>query len=244
MDDKINEHFVGVHPDSGGIWSFTLPGEIARISESIGRVEDIVHELFDACEGFIRLTGIEYFIWTYSGDGPVESIDPRNEIADVKLLSSEKKELSDDIGLTADDIPFESFVDRSENFYFISEIESTRVQTRIRLSNYDGWVDRTNNQYVKPARLRKVYDGQAKRDPIAIRLYHIPVSSQTLGTNMGFVISISSPTNIWFEETPIGRVNRRRLEAFFERLYDRLDIVDTTVTSSRKNETLRELLPK
>lgn len=241
MTDEINKDFVGIHLDSGGTWSSIIPGKIERISGQIDRVECIAHQLFGACEGFICPTEIEYSIRIYSEDGPIESIDPMDDTANIELLSTERKTITDEDGLSAEDIPFGAYA-HQDDICFIGDIEIIQASVSLKLHEYDGWIDRTDDQYVKPARLSTVYDGQAKHDPVAIRLYHIPASHAD--TSIDFVISIISPTNVWFEETPVGRANRRRLKAFFERLFGRFDIIDTTVTAKGKNERMIELLPE
>lgn len=243
MTDNINRDFVGIHLDAGGTWSFGIPIEIERISESFNRFEGVARKLFGAFEGFIRPTELEYSVQTYSRDGPIGLINPINEQVDMEMLSVERNTIVDESGLTADDLPFESYTNQREGVRCIGDIESTRTQTRLTLNDYDGWIDRTTDQYAKSARLNTVYDEQAKHDLIGIQLYHMLSSACTDDRSTEFVISIASPSDIWFEETPVGRANRRRLEAFFERLFERFDIVDTSVTSRGKNQKLRDFLP-
>lgn len=47
MGENVNEDFVGIHLDSGGSWSFVIPGEMERISEQIDRVELEMIELMN-----------------------------------------------------------------------------------------------------------------------------------------------------------------------------------------------------
>jgi hypothetical protein len=244
MTIEINEDFIGTHSDSGGIWTFIIPGEIAYISESIDRFATVAHDLFAACEGFIRPIELEYPVQTYSKDGPIESIHPMNETTDVEILSVERKTIADESGLTADDIPFKSHNQQGEGVNYIGEMESVHTESFFTVKDYDGWIDRTNTQYVKPARLDKIYDGQATHDPIGIRLGHRAIPARTADTNSTFGISIESSTDVWFEETPVGRANRHRLEAFFERLFERFNVVDTMVTGRGPNERLRAFFPK
>lgn len=243
MTDKINEDFVGIHLDSGGIWTFIIPGKVEHISECIDRFEEIAYGVFNACEGFIRPTEIGYSVQTYSDDGPLESVNSMNDTADVELLSVERKTIVNESGLTAEDIPFESYAHQDEGVRRIGDIVSTRTQTHLKLNAYDGWVDQTDERYVKPARFDEVYNGKAKHDPIGIRLDHGTTSASTADANSTFGIAIESPTDIWFEETPIGRTNRRQLETLFERLFERFDVVDTDVTSRKSNQKLREFFP-
>lgn len=231
MTDTINEDFVGIHLDAGGSWSFIFPGEIERISEQINRFETVTHELFAVCEDFIRPTELEYSVQTFAEDGPIRAIHSRDNTATVDLVSVERKTIADENGLTADDIPFESYTHQSEDIYGIGDIEVTQAQTWLTLNDYEGWIDRTDDQHVKPARYDKVYDGRAKHDPIEIRFDYRATPKQSADTNSTFGINIKSPSDIWFEDTAIGQTNRRRLEAFFEQIIDRFNIVDTMVLS-------------
>lgn len=248
MANGINKDFVGVDIDSGGHWSFIVPSGIARISECVNNFEVATHELFAACEGFIRPTEIEYSVRKYSSDGRIGLTDPDPDTEGVELQSVERKTIADESGLADTDIPFNSYTQhnqaQNEGVYFIGDIEFTRAQTLLTLNDYDGWLDRTDEQYVKPTRRGKVLNEQIEYDPINIHLSHMAASAQTSDPDMEFVIRLTSSTDIWFKETRIGRANRRRLETFFKRLLEQFDVVDISITPRQTSaKVLRTLLP-
>lgn len=243
MTETVNEDFVGLHHDDGGNWLFTVLGEIEYISDYLDRFEDIIGEMFAAWEGFIRPIEIEYSVQTYSGDGPIEKIHPTKETADVELQSVERETVIDENGLTASDIPFGSYGRQDETVQCIGEIELIRAQVYLELNGYEGWLDRTDERYIKPARFGEAFDKPAKRDPIGGRFHHASPGTVVTDPRSVFLLSIGSTTDLWFEETPIGRANRQRLEAFFARLYDQINISDVTLSPEYAASDLQAILP-
>ncbi len=144
--NRANESFVACYDERGGSWILTVPGKITRISEQIQRYATVAERLFDACEGFIRPTEIEYPILTYSTDGPIEATYPTDGDSGVYPVSVERRTVVDKHGVTAADIPFGSFDSATDGVHCIGDIESIREQSYVSLRGYEGWVDRTDTK--------------------------------------------------------------------------------------------------
>jgi hypothetical protein len=245
MGDKINEDFVGIHLESGGSWVFTIADKIGYISEANILLEEIICKLFNACETFIHPTEVECSIRLYSKDISIKSIDPSITNPKTELKSVDDTSITNENGLTVNDIPFRSSIQQSEynDVQIIANLKFNGIKSRIKLSDNDGWIDSKNNHLVKPARFDEIYDGQADYDPIEIQIRHIPSSAVDSNANIGFGIHLISRTDIWFEETPIGQANRHRFEAFIKRLFEEFDIIDTEVVSRHPEWMLQKFLP-
>ncbi len=106
----------------------------------------------------------------------------------------------------------------------------------------DGSIELT--QKVKVARYSEVFESQAPFDPIGIMIVPWAIPLDSGDASYRFTIYISTTTDIWFEQTSIGQENRRRLESFFERVFDNISVFDVSDTSTGQNDQFRDVLPE
>lgn len=238
--DGINTDFVGVQIDAGGSWSFFIPSDARRLSDCLSEFASISERLFDACEGFLQPVEVEYSVKRYSGDGPVSVLFDGGDRREAALLESDRHRIVDEDGVS--EVPIQTHRIDGEEVACVGDIEFVRSRARIYLEEFDGWVDRGSNR-IKTTRFGEVLSSDPTEDIFFLTVTHLK-ASQNPDLESGYHLSVGTYTDLWFEDTEIGEVNRRRLTDFFGRLVDSFEFVEIRVDSKRhSDDQLRTLVP-
>jgi hypothetical protein len=249
-----NIDFVAYVPQYESSWTFTIRGNAIKLSEILNEILDITEKVLDVSKGFFIPTKIEYSLFTYSEDFPANIIFSlsssnikRSEFFERKVESEtgiSYKKFSNDVWSI--EIPINTV-------RYIRRIDMHEGKTRFVLEGKDEFIDRHSKglyappDYKEDSSLQQVLESQAGMDPLMMDISHSSLKGPNLHVESSnpayYKIVFRTWTDIWFENTEIGRANRNRLRNTLKRVYNSFDVIDTLfISGGFSEEDLKEVV--
>lgn len=221
-----NVDYVAWNTKDAVDWVFGIDTESTSAEglddESIAKIET----LFTLFDSFIVPIEVEYWVDTVSPTLSPEETLGKNDFTKRSL----KSESSVSFEEVAKDI--ESVSVPSDRVAFISKFEVKRSKTKLFLRDGDVYVDHATPDYYKMWSRGEVVSEKAPLKPVVTvslsLTSRVSVDSNYSQPNgeAAFRLGFGSNCFIWFEDTPIGRVNKNRLGELLQsacRLFDCID---------------------
>ncbi|USZ71097.1 hypothetical protein [Natronosalvus halobius] len=205
-------------------WAFIMPSRVetceAQANEMVARCET----LFETFEDFIVPTEINYAIGRFPPGQRLLVGVSMNE-----YLETIERELRNESGITVEAFRDSTHVDESGSRW-IPRVAFDGTEVKVRLNDGDVAASRRSNtvEYRKDEPL----NNDPTQDPLELSVLH-GSNTDNYDTDAGYVTSIivAPMSDIWFEESDIGTMNRRHLTAFLERIENTFPVVDVERTS-------------
>jgi hypothetical protein len=230
-----NEGIVAVKSDIQAVWEYNLPMNATTVSESRTEFLDICERVFACFDDFFRPTQASIHRESFSPNTSIEyPLDPDRDSSDEK---SHVLKISEANGLTAADIYAAANPNQSE-YSLVRRININEGEIKIRLAEGDVWAD----QDTHTARFTTDgidLDAGLGTDPLQIHFYILNSSYRSaIETDRSICISVYTWTDIWFEDTQIGAVNRDRLRVLLECIHNQFPESTVRRKKSAENETV------
>ena len=190
----------------------------------------LIMKVFDILHEFYTPTKIEYSLLTFSKDvASGETFDFRPSGGTSRTIQS------------TEGISFQKLMEDIENINLPQDgIKNIRIidivsgKTNVFLNGKDSYIDRNSRDLYKCWDYDKIYNGCPTSDLFSINIHH---TTPRKSVDTIYEIIFWTHTDIWFEDTEIGLINRNRLRDIFKMLYDTFDVVDTFFDSSMFDDT-------
>lgn len=232
---RKNKDVVAYVPSLDCHWMFDVPLTGPRVSDMHAELLQLFEQVFYVVDGWLQPQNAEYTLLHYDED-----------ISANKFFQSEHSSGSiEEIHLDSSD-PTQSFLtklgdttshDRTE---VISRFIVNQAATKIKLDKRDEYVDMKSTESYVWWLSDGPIDRQPTSDPIEV---HVRLRRPTTSGNPPVArIIFESYTDIWFEETDIGEVNRQRLAGVLRHLAAVLDQTGAWFHSNQYGEDRLEQL--
>lgn len=220
-----NHDHVAVHTDRGSMyWTFVVPSTAETCEEQTREMTNLCDQFFQTFGRFLTPTEVEFHVPCFPSGHELPA-----SIYDDAKIKSVHRELQSSKGVTIDDVLTATRIDNCPSRWLPRiAFDGNKVLTELQ----DGPViaDRTTHtvEYEK----KRPVDREPTRDPIELVLLHGP-NSWTGEIESEFVtrIVVSSLSDIWFEDSAIGRANADNFAAFLERIHESLPVEKVERTS-------------
>lgn len=205
MSSEKNESFVVNRGDIETKWIFEKLSDV-NPTANINEFLSVLNYLFNALDGFVYPTNIEYVLWV-----------PRSDSDEPVPVTGE---IESPDGITASELTAE-IQDHSETgagtFRRLTINES---KTSIKLKDGEHLIDTCSDRY------RTWMDGDVLEHPPAEDLLKIDIfyGSGSDNRSHDYQIIIRTYTDIWFENTKVGECNRERLADALNQFCDAIDV--------------------
>lgn len=220
MPNKRNKTYISIVPQLECSWLFEIRSKTENISDRLEESLSILKEILECSDDFFVPTEIEYRLRAYSEEYLVKDLidlDTDKEPVESKVntvtcsggISYQKLANS----VRSAELPADTVCYPSK--YIIT---GTRVCMYVDGSNHE--IDRGEEEYYKM--WSRTDQGRMNQPPFSDPL-SITIRQSFDGES--YIISIGTPTDIWFEDTESGRINRKRLSDFLTCVFDNLDTV-------------------
>lgn len=209
-----NRDYVRFYPQVDTGWELYVPVDAETADDLLEETFVVLEQVCEALGGFFSPTGLKYTAHYGNGDGDLGALleleDGEMERIDVKNGQSTSRLIS----------KLRTKIESIDSLVWLALIQIDRGWTKIRLSDGDHQIDVDSDRY--------------KRDSAALQTDR-PPTSEPLTVNVFTDLRHSPPhyeviiwtnTDIWFEDTEIGAVNRARLGDGFRRIRDNLDVTE------------------
>lgn len=227
MDDK-NRSYVSLVSQLDCYWGFYVPCHATRISEVLNEFVQIAENVYFRDDRFIQVNEISANIVALPRDTDVDSIlGVDGEYSPVATTSTN---ISGTDGLSFEEfrkgINEVSFPPDSVPYLRKTRTCDVRVNTFI--DGSDRYVSRNTPEHLRTwSRTdQSVLDVGPFEDALAIQIKHTE-AGKNVPTSSEFGIVVWTYTDIWFENTEIGRRNRKRLSKYLTYLAEELDVAYT-----------------
>lgn len=209
--NRPNEDHAAIDPDYSHKWVFVIPTNAERSGEHLKEITSIAKDIFQSSSNFLRPIQLSYFVRLYAKTHHYPFDDENAEPFDTL-----KRHLENDEGVSFE--AFETSTEHSHDGPFrIPRISFDRNRVRIQLADGEHYLDRATK--CVPYRAGEPLDREPSWDPLTITISHAPnLDYPAIDTEYVYLVSVELRSQIWFEPSPVGDVNRKHLSAFLERL--------------------------
>lgn len=210
MNRRNREH-VAIDPDSSYYWIFVVPETATTTTEHVQDIRSLATGVLEAGSEMVRPTTVVYYERRYPEDADPASTEP---------LETIERSVESDDGFTAESLAEEIDVDYSGPVR-IPEVRFDRCKVRIRLEDGDSWIDRGDR--CVPYNAGEPVDWEGVRDPLTVRIeYATNIEHPGLDAEYVYYVRIKPQSDIWFEDTEIGSINRAYLSSYLEDVYEQV----------------------
>jgi hypothetical protein len=221
-----NSDVVALQTDRQGTWIFDISSEADTVSEGLDESLSIYNTLTETFVDFVVPTEVTVTLKSFSGgmsmDSVIEASMAGDEVENSKIDFLEPDDVS-----TSDirsEIP-----ESTELSHFIPKITIDNAKVHCRLAGEDVYADKETHS----ARYHGddlLENKPSSRGPLHfLVLYVKPPDRGDILVNL----YISTRSDIWFEDTEIGRVNRDRLRGLLRRIDESLPVARIHRESTR-----------
>lgn len=232
MTDKqvVNIDYVAWNTKDAVNWTYAIRTESTSAAALYDETKEKLETLFSFFGSFIVPTEVEYWIGTVpNGSSPEEAVD-RNNTTKCVLQSD---------GVTFDDVvrDIESTSISSDHVPYLSKFDVKDAKTKLFLRDGDVYVDNTTPEYYKMwSRGEVVSENPPHHPAVEISFEHtnralVDSHYSQIDGETAFGLRTGSYCFIWFEDTPVGLVNRNRLGQFLKEICHSFDCTDARFTS-------------
>lgn len=221
MAETMNVNHVAIKEGVKCTWTFVLPSNARYCADEIEELSDICSQLFSTLDNFVVPLRANFSIQRYPRGSLIPVGDDGGPNGCIEQL---ERSVSDDDGIKVDSLIAAFHPNRSSDAY-VQRVHIDRTKVNMRLEWGDGLVDR----YAHSVRYNvdTPLDRPPSYDPLYFEIAHLPnVDVVDTDSDFLFVVRVNTKTDIWFEDTEIGRVNRERLTALLRR-------IDTTLSTKK-----------
>lgn len=214
----MNKDHVAIKPSLDANWTFLVPSTSNTCSAEADEIIETCSKLFEAFEDFVVPVEATYNLQTFPADSlvPTSPNGSPDERIDSQEIVKENEE-----GIQFETL-FEKYSTSSESAYYIPELRINRTKVMMYLESGDVYVDRENHSVFYKGNVPQ--DQVPTYDPLSFEVTHLADLDDVVSTNFVIVIRVRTKTDIWFENTDIGEVNRSRLQALLERIESNLPV--------------------
>lgn len=234
--DRKNRDFVAILVDFECSWNFFTPIEAETATAYFDEFLDVLDRFLSTTDDFAIPIRVEYPAAVFEEDIALSTVFETGAPSVQKHV--ERRSVESDEGLTyqaiVDDIPT-----GSEAVHHIYEFD-LNFKTHIILEDWAGYVHRGSYPRCRLWKTGRVVDGRPRSEPVRVKLM---TSKDRRNDGPTFYLKIMTSTDIWFEETDIGKENRTRLRSLLTRVQDEFDVTETIVdTNKYPKDDLRDLI--
>ena len=212
---------VAVVADKQATWTFCVPSTAETISEA---VEELVHAyegVTTPSEDFVVPEEVTMTLKSRPGNPSMkaifDAIIENKETDDIKSTIREKN------GITGQHLRA-VLPDRTEQKYFIQKASIDNARVRFRLADGDVYANRTDNSTLYSDDTRFDSDTATYPPLEFLFLYAKNFDEDDVDADILIYIFVSTWTDIWFENTDIGAINRDRLRRLLQPIDDALPV--------------------
>lgn len=209
MECQENRDFVTFRPSISTGWELFVPVE-ADTPGSLLEETCTVLEGIDATSHFFSPTGFEYS--AHVGGDVSEVV----ELTNLEGGKAGRVDSSDDESLSLMVAELHNRLEALETTVWLSNVRFDRGWTNIRLVDGDHRIDMNSTRYKRTSDGEPT-DRNPTREPLTISVF-VNIDR----TPQQYEVVVWTHTDIWFEDTDIGAINRTRLGDALERLRDEL----------------------
>ena len=230
MDKNID--FVAYFPQKMSIWRFVVAGKARQLSEVYDETLAVSKTVLDACEGFFIPTEADYSLRIYPEDMPANGY----YLQHIQPLHLERKDIQLKNGIVYTDLikDIQSAETGKDIVKNIGQLRFLAGKTKFILKANEKYLDRHSELY-----LTWDYDEVSSEppsdDPILLEIQQSMSKdrgeSVTITDHAYYDIVFRTFTDIWFENTEIGVLNRDRLRHVFKTILEKYEVVDTSFFS-------------
>lgn len=227
---RKNRDYVAIDHSLECDWTFYVPVTATKVSEVADQLNSLTIQVFDIVSPFFTPEKVEYASGKLPQDAPIEHLFSPDQEYEPTVS---RGEITLEGELTAKSLAAE--VKRSlgydSDLWFLSLLNVTRGKTAIELETGSESVDRSSPN-VRTWR-NGLVETTPSLDPLSldVRLSH-PRKDSDPGS-LYYKISVFTPTDIWFEDSRIGRNNRERLSRVLIGIKEGVNVVDVVARSNR-----------
>ena len=242
-----NVDFVAYAPQAESSWGFYIPGKAKKASEVCDEILRVTARLLEISEGFFLPTGLEYSLYSLPDD--LLANDTFSSAGfDVRKLDSTQKCVGPTGGFSyarlAEDARCSSSAAGSSKYIRRIEIEG---KTRFTLKDRDLYVDKNSLEVYLSGSNPEKSASLPNFNPVWIDLIHSSSKSQTQEVERAdpayYQLIVWTYTDMWFDNTAIGRCNCYRLRHFLNGIVETFHVTDYLFMSDRySEEALKDLV--
>lgn len=224
MNKKNRDHVAVPIERETAFWAFILPSSAETCDEQANEMVSHCETLFGTFQEFLVPTEISYHIHRF----PPEQTLPVG-VSDDEHLEAINRKLRNESGISVEAFRDSVYVSKPGSRW-IPRIIFDDVKVKIRLDNNHVYASR--NEYTIGYQSGESVDNKQTQPPLNCKLLHVPNTSYTeIDTEYVTGIHISPISDIWFENTEIGSVNRRYLSLFLKRVEETFPVASIERTS-------------
>lgn len=218
---KKNNSLVAVFPDARGTWTFCLPSTSSTVSEQAEQMISIFEKSYDILEEIMNPEKTSVYTTKFPAETPIEETFVEN--VDIDQMENLTYTFAGPIDGLRTLLMQET--DKRQGFDFlIGRIQFERATVNCRLADGDVYVNRDQHSvYYYNGEVNENKSGVS--DPLDFEVvYFDSINIPDIESESIICVRIRTWTDIWFEDTEIGAVNRDRLRSTLERLDEELPI--------------------
>ena len=224
--------------DSQAAWTFCIPSRAETVTEGLEESLSIYDDIYNISDCFVL--PVESTVTILENIPNEVSLDQIMDIAMKEDRITERTEkVRDSNGITKGHL--RGLLSQDIQQTFLTSIQTDRSRVRCRLADRDVYVDEERNS--------ATYRGDTRLDTgspaypiLKFNMFYVKNPSiDSVESDVIVYVSISTWTDIWFEKTEVGRVNRDRLRGLLERINQALPVVKVNRESTRWEEEMSEI---
>lgn len=241
VDDlRENIDYVAYTPRNESSWTFVIKGNCRKLSQITDELLMIIGKLYEYNSNFFIPTKIDFSIQTFTIDGPVNRYFS-DKSGSLGRLGAVRKEIQSEGGISfttfSNDI---NCIETQKNVIkYFGRVQITQGKTKFVLKNNEIYIDNNSKElyFMEDFSTHRII--RPSVDPISIDVTHSmlkgPCTKVDVDDPAYYKIVFWTLTDIWFEDNSIGMINRERLKAVFQKIFDNFEVVDTLFTGSAEN---------
>lgn len=227
-----NREFVAIDHKLDCSWKFVIASTARMTSDVYDEILSITRAIFESIDEFVVPIQAEVAIGELPNDESLDELFDRDsdytpDISRERLEAGGKEQLT----FCFLEEALSDVVADMQNTTFVSEIDLTNAKTKFRLETGDEYIDRSSDEAVSWS--QEKLTASPSLDPLHIRIRLSPPYRDFEEAEFYYTVVVSTATDIWFEETTIGRTNRNRLTAMLQTIYEQVDTIEVEYDSNR-----------
>lgn len=232
---KKNIDAVAYIPSLNCTWMLTVPHNEETISDEHEFAIDLLTSVFQTFGDFFRPKTIEYRVFECE-----DNVSPKS------IFETENKKIRSNTIHSKEGIDVEHLLngirelpeDKSAQLLYQLTVE--RAATNIWLRDSDRWIDRANDELFVRWLSNGPSDTPPAGDPLQLDVQFYPGVDDPTSPN--WEIKVRTSTDIWFEESAVGKTNANRLGEFLRELNLVVEPTEAMFWSDRYDDSALEQL--
>lgn len=220
-----NRRHVAVHVDrESSYWALLVPSDVDTCEEQATEMTARCKQLFETFEDFITPTAVEFYVHCF----------PRGQKLPVSvngedLLESIHRQVRDEEGIGLQAVQKATRV-QGQRSRWIPRMGFDGTKVKVDLEQGPVLADRRRRTV--EYRSKRPTEADPTRDVLELVLLHGPNNRHPeIESDYVTRVLVHTLSDIWFEDSALGRANARRLKEFLERIEDTLAVETVERTS-------------